>query len=360
MAGKIITLENTYYLEDIKSGDWDPDEPPFIREAFTFCQDWLNGVEEFELKTSGSTGLPKTILVNRSKMAKSAEMTAEFLQMSSDASLLCYLNPQMIAGKMMLVRGMEWKSELTIAPPSSLLPHPLDMKTYDLVAMVPMQVEKALQVDSNNTFIHEAKNIIVGGAPSPDRLRDKIRSWPGNFFQTFGMTETVSHIAMADLKTKGALIYKTLPGVKIETDASGRLCISSPTGIDSTILTNDIVEIISENEFVWKGRVDFVINSGGYKIIVEELETEIEQIWGKTESVPRFIIDKTADNLLGEKVVMIIEKNLPKIKLTELFSLLRSNLHPYKLPKEIFNVEKFVLTPSGKVNRAKTKEKLNL
>jgi o-succinylbenzoate---CoA ligase len=360
MAGKIITLGNTYSFENIKSGAWDPGEAPFIQEVLSFCQDWLTGEEEYLLKTSGSTGIPKSIQVSRSKMSKSAAMTGEFLQIGKKSSLLCCLNTSMIAGKMMLVRGMEWNAEVFIIPPSSHIPPQVEVKDYDLVAMVPLQMEKTLQKGSNNALLHDSKNFLIGGAPSSDQLRNKLRQWPGNFFQTFGMTETVSHIAMADLKTKGPLMYRTLPGVRIDTDAQGRLCIYSPTGINPIIFTNDIVEIIGENEFIWKGRMDFVINSGGYKILIEELEGEIEKIWHQISPLPRFFIDKSADNLLGERVVLVMESGVTQKQLQHLLALLKSNLHPYKYPKVVLHVDKFILTPSGKINRSKTTERLTL
>ncbi len=358
MAGKIVTLGNAYSFDHIQSGDWDPGEAPYVLEVLSFCRDWLSGEEKYSLKTSGSTGKPKSIEINRSKMTKSAEMTGEFLQIGVNANLLCCLNTSMIAGKMMLVRGMEWDAKVYLVPPSSNLPPHLDVQAFDLVAMVPMQMEKALQIGSNAPFIHDSKNFLIGGAPSSDVLRSKLRQWPGNFFQTFGMTETVSHIAMADLKSKGPLLYKTLPGVKIDTDAHGRLCISSPTGINPVIFTNDIVEIISENEFIWKGRTDFVINSGGFKILIEELEAEIERVWQGKNPYPNFFIEKAADDLLGEKVVLILEGGVTQKQLRHLLSLLKANLHPYKMPKEVLQVDNFILTPSGKVNRAKTTEKL--
>ncbi|WP_114750752.1 AMP-binding protein [Pleomorphovibrio marinus] len=360
MTGKIKTLGNTYSFEEIKRGDWDTEESAYLKEALSFCQDWLSGQNLFELHTSGSTGAPKPIQVERDKMEKSAQMTGEFLKLENQPKLLCCLNTAMIAGKMMLVRGMVWESELHIVSPSSLFPARLPHTDYDLVAMVPMQVEKALRFKERGRVLGNTKNFLIGGAPSSERLREELRSWSGNFFQTFGMTETVSHIALADLKSKGPLIYKTLPGVDIDADASGRLYVKSPTGIQSGFLTNDIVELTGKNEFIWKGRFDFVINSGGYKIFVEELEREIEPVWQQYLPVNRFIITKASDELLGEKVILIFEGKLSTQDLSKCMAALKSKLHPYKYPKEVLQVDEFCTTPSGKINRVKTTEKLKL
>lgn len=360
MAGKIVTLYNSYTFEEIKAGDWDPNEASYGRDALLFCQEWFSGQHHFELKTSGSTGVPKPILVEREKMEKSARMTGEFLNLDNSPKLLCCLNTAMVAGKMMLVRGMVWEAELHIVSPSTLFPVWLPKIDFDLVAMVPLQLEKAIMVEKSERILDSAKNFLIGGAPSSERLREELRSWPGNFFQTFGMTETVSHIALADLKSKGPLIYKALPGVEIDADASGRLYIQSPTGIRAGILTNDIVELTGKNEFIWKGRFDLVINSGGYKVYVEELEREIEPIWQQYFPSNRFFIHKATDELLGEKVILIIEGKVPNQDLHNFMAALKTNLHPYKYPKDVLQMDKFCITPSGKINRITTTEKLKL
>ncbi len=214
--------------EVIKSGQW-PDLEDYFDQSLRFCQEWLLGKKEFTLQTSGSTGKPKSIRVSRDQMALSAAATAKFFRIKPGSKLLCCLNTEMIAGKMMLVRAMEWNSDLYLQTPSSnpLLEVP-ESQHLDFIAMVPLQLENVLKLEHSKNLLKKISHAIIGGAPLSPSLREKAAQCSKNLYQTYGMTETVSHIALAKIKTDGPLVYRTLPGVSLE--ATKKACYPCPHG----------------------------------------------------------------------------------------------------------------------------------
>ncbi|EON76088.1 O-succinylbenzoic acid--CoA ligase [Lunatimonas lonarensis] len=350
----IFTTLNSYTFEEIKQGKWTEDEPEWTG-AFQFCYDWLNGTNIFTLNTSGSTGSPKLIEVSREQMRISARNTRRFLNLGMGCSLLCSLNTEMIAGKMMLVRALEWQSKLYLSKPSTLISSPVDDVHIDLAAVVPMQLEASLENPESRALLNRIENLLVGGAPISPTLKEKTKDLKNKVYQTFGMTETVSHIAMADLKCDGPLIYKALPGVKLTTSKQGTLVIQAKMAIAPKLETNDLVELVGKNSFIWKGRIDFVINSGGIKLYPEQIESEIEPLWRMRFPGTRFFIWKTPDPTLGEAVLLVVEKlGTTEPNMAAFLMELKLHLPKYHIPKAILSVDQMQTTESSKINKLET------
>lgn len=352
--GKIILEHISYTFDQIKNGNWDGNDP-YVKESLQFCQNWLQGQDSFDLQTSGSTGIPKTISVNRRQMEISAAATAKFFGIENHPMLLCCLNTAMIAGKMMLVRAMEWNAEMILTKPTENPLEDLWVDTkFDFVAMVPMQVAACLSQDFSLQKLKKIKNLIIGGAPSSISLLENLAKEDIHSFQTYGMTETVSHIALAKIEGSN-LVYETLPGVTIGTDQENRLWIEAPMAKEKRLQTNDLVTILAENRFTWIGRADFTINSGGFKIQPEALEPKIspaiEAHFGKS----RFFLFGLEDLKLGQKLVLVIEsKQADHQKSKRLLDSISDLVHKYQIPKEVILVREFVETPSGKINKSET------
>src|SRR5690554_4469576 len=168
--GTIIINQQEFSFQQIKERDW-PKQTPYFETSLSFCRDWLNGKNVFELQTSGSTGSPKTIKVSRAQMSSSAKATGDFFNIQPQASLLCCLNTAMIAGKMMLVRAMEWDSFLYLVEPSSnpLLGFSAD-QSLDFATMVPVQLETCLGDEYSRGLVHRIQNLLIGGAPPSPAL----------------------------------------------------------------------------------------------------------------------------------------------------------------------------------------------
>ena len=315
------------------------------KSTHQFFIDWFSDVDFIEVKTSGSTGKPKTIQIKKEFMINSALATGEFFDLKEKTSALLCMSTDFIAGKMMLLRALVLGWNLDIVEPISK-PLELTKKEYDFSAMVPLQLQNSL------SEINRVKKLIVGGGIISEELVSKMQYLSNKIFATFGMTETVTHIAVKQLNgfkntTSSELEkshYITLPNISITKDTRNCLVINAPNITESKIITNDVVEIISKNKFKWLGRFDNVINSGGIKLHPEEIEKKLSRI------IPqRFFVAGVQDANLGEKLVLIIEGK----KTSLLFSKVK-NLTRFETPKAIYFVDKFIETETKKIQRNKT------
>ena len=333
-----------YDFEDLKELSYSlvKEGQEYEKAIGNFLMDWLDDSDSLEVHTSGSTGVPKTITLKKEHMVNSALATGAFFKMGPGTKALQCLATDHIAGKMMLVRAMVLGWEIDIVLPSSD-PLQFTSKHYGFVAMVPLQVQGSI---SN---LNQIDTLIIGGAPISPELKSGLNKVDTHIFETYGMTETITHIAVRELsKDSVNNNFKALPEVVFTKDERDCLVIEAPTVSDGIITTNDVVNLISSSEFQWLGRYDNVINSGGVKLIPEQLESKLSSLINL-----RFFVSGIPDAQLGKKMVLVVEGNVDTEQLhVDIKSL--NSISKYEIPKEIFSVPKFVETGSGKVNRNET------
>lgn len=330
--------------------------PPFAQAAISFCREWLSGQQVFTQQTSGSTGAPKQILLNRLQMLASADATGAFFHTHSDTKLLCCLSPEYIAGKMMLVRAMLWDCPIELVEPSSNPLNGLEV-IPDFVALVPLQVETILKYHESLSKLKQIGKVIIGGAPISDKLQQELTKNGIEAWQTYGMTETVSHIALAKIGN-GPMTYHTLPGVEIGQDDRGALWVKSAMSGPEIIQTNDLVKMGSPSSFVWTGRADFVVNSGGIKLHPELLEKKAETKIQEAFPDCRFFFFGEKDDKLGQRLILILESLPDEEQAKKLQAELGTLLEKYELPKAVYFSKKFSETANGKINRQLTYQSL--
>lgn len=310
-------------------------------ELDSFLLEWHSDSPFIRQRTSGSTGAPKVIELPKTKMISSARMTLHFFGLHPDSTFLICLNPDYIAGKMMLVRSLTNHAKTLLTPPESPLDFP-DEFQIDFAAMVPLQVEKCLK--NSPEKLKKIRTIIIGGAPVSTALEKEIAAAGITAYATFGMTETTSHIAVRKLGDPNTS-YEAIGQTRFSAGTDEQLIISSPELEIDYLETNDVVELINSTHFIWKGRKDFVINSGGIKLFPEEIEKKIETA-GLTK---RFFISGIPDEKLGEKAILIIESESPIDTTPYLVQLTK-----YEKPKALLFTPHFRMTDSGKINRPAT------
>jgi O-succinylbenzoic acid--CoA ligase len=321
-------------------------------DIFNFLENWFDDNDFVEVKTSGSTGKPKVIKIQKKHMINSALATGKYFNLFENTKALLCLSVNYIAGKMMLVRALTLGWNLDFIE-SIANPLKITNKKYDFAAMVPLQLESALK------DLYKVKKIIVGGAPVSYALLKKLQNLKTEIFATYGMTETVTHIAVKRLNNFNIVIaseakqslYQVLPNIKISKDDRDCLVINAPKISDQKIITNDIVELISEKEFKWIGRYDSVINSGGIKLYPEEIEVKLMHVITNP-----FIIAGINDEKLGKKLILIVEKSSKTEAKEILFEKIKKlqNLTKFQIPKEIYFIKKMVKTLNQKIDRNKT------
>lgn len=307
-----------------------------------FVLDWISNRPTLDVFTSGSTSKPKRIELDKEHMVNSALATGEYFKLRPKQSALLCLPCTGIAGKMMLVRAMVLGLHLDeVEPTSTPLSH--NQKQYDFTAMVPLQVQNSL-VD-----LSRIKTLIIGGAPVDDKLRSKLLKIHLRAYETYGMTETITHIAVKEIAPEPSPYFEALPHVNLATDDRGCLIIEAPKISEEKVVTNDLVELVSETRFKWLGRYDSIINSGGIKLMPETIETKLAPI-----ITTRFFVTGIPDQALGQKLVLVIEgKPSSKNQLIEQIKSLK-DISKYEVPKEIYFVKSFVETTTQKIHREKT------
>jgi O-succinylbenzoic acid--CoA ligase len=340
-----------------------------------FLSEWRNDSPYVEVKTSGSTGEPKRMLVEKQRMRASARITCDFLGLKAgDTALLC-MSLDYIAGKMMVVRAIERNLRLIVVEPSG---HPL-VKQGDgfiFAAMVPMQVYNSLQVPEERERLKQIKHLIIGGGTIDEAMAEELKTFPNQVWSTYGMTETLSHIALRRLSgPEASEWYTPFPSVSVSLNEEGCLVIDAPEVCKERLVTNDIAELATNNHsfttqrgqslmcsvnsahegqspcvtivpFRILGRKDNVICSGGIKIQAEEVERML-----KAHLRVPYLISKRPDKKFGEVVVLLTEGDVEEAK-----TVCEAVLPKYQRPKAYVHVDNIPLTETKKPARRQAEE----
>jgi O-succinylbenzoic acid--CoA ligase len=322
--------------------------------SIAFLKDWLNHKEIFYLQTSGSTSTPKVIEISRKQMEASAKATIKALHLQSgDRALIC-INTNMIGGKMMLVRSLIRNLNAYILPPVSdpFISIPKEFE-FDFTAIVPLQLETILNNPESTARLNKLKAVIVGGAAVSESLKSRLQKLRVPIYSTYGMTETVSHIALKLLNgPEQSDYFKVFDGIETRIDSRGCLEIKGEVTNNQWITTNDLVQFHSEGVFTWLGRIDNIINSGGIKLQIESIEDKINAILKKKNYKGNFFLSKIADEKLGEALAFYyegFESSKP-----EILQLLKKELPKYEVPRYFIFCKNFKYTASGKIDKMKT------
>ena len=320
---------------------------PWQQEIVDFLQQWFDDSDYVEVKTSGSTGDPKLIQLPKTTMLRSAQLTNRFFGLQPGSVALLCLPASYIAGKMMLVRAIAGNYTLHAVAPSANPFATEELPALDFSAITPYQLlHSAVDLPRRNIT-----NIIVGGSPVTPAMEELTAEWPVALYETFGMTETASHIALRRFNGKEASAsFRTLEGVRLSLDDRSCLVIDAPHLHSEQLITNDFVELVDNHSFRWLGRADRVINSGGIKIFPEQVERKLESVI----DLPFFISSKPHESL-GQQVVLVLEcDDLQEELKTELLERIKPELGRYELPGQLLCIPRFVYSTGNKVLRAET------
>ncbi|MBC2840700.1 AMP-binding protein [Robiginitalea sp. SC105] len=327
---------------------------PYERDLGDFMMDWLSSTPYIVQHTSGSTGKPKPVRLDKWTLVAGARQTGEYLGLGRGTRALCCLPFSTIAGKMMLIRAMVLGWDLVPSAPSS---DPLSAVPgkFDFAAMVPLQLRSSLN------RLERISKIIVGGAPVPASLLEALPRKGTEIWETYGMTETGSHVALRKLKPippgsdpeEELPPYTGLEGITFSVDKRGCLVIESPERFSEPVRTNDLVTLEPGGGFRWNGRWDHVINSGGVKLIAEQLETRLAALLSC-----RYFVSGEPDDRLGERLVLFVEGQHDIGELSDRIAA-SGRFTEYEIPKQIYAMEHFAQTASGKIDRKGTVALLN-
>ena len=325
------------------------------KKALSFLENWFHN-NEFTFQSSGSTGIPKQFTFTKEELIWSATQTINYLKLSQNPQhfFIC-LDIHLVAGAMLLTRAILLNASVTIVNPSSNPFKELNERhSFTFASLVPMQLQSVLNTANGEKVLNQFENILLGGAPASNSLIKQCAHLKVTIWATYGMTETLSQIALRNLKTE--LYFKLLPNNEIELSQENTLKIKNIITKNQWLQTNDLAQI-SKDGFKILGRTDFIINSGAYKVNAIKVEEEIASYldFKNIASFPYFV-GSLSDKLLGEKVVLFIEKqSQSEIDFIDLKKYLLNVLKPFELPKQIQIVKEFKFTSSNKIVRIKSK-----
>lgn len=303
-----------------------------------FLSQWFDESQYVTVQTSGSTGIPKELSLPKDAMRASALATGQFFNLGPGSKVWINLSADYIAGKMMWVRALELGWEVYLNCSKGLF--------FDFTALVPLQVYKM-----NEEQLNQFDQILIGGGVFRTAYLKQFKNLKAKIFSSYGMTETISHIAIQSLYPEFTNYYQCLKGVEIGSNDKSCLWIYANRLNSERIQTNDLVEIISESKFQWLGRFDNVINSGGVKLFPETLEKKYSAY-----TTENFFFSGEGDKKLGTRLILILEgdgedrdpRDSDKVLFKEL------GFTDFEIPKRIYFLKKFIFTETKKIQRNKT------
>ena len=227
---------------------------------------WNSGTATYTLHTSGSTGAPKELMLQRAHIEASALATIAFFGLSEGQRSPLLMSAKTVGGFMMVVRALMAGLKLDILSVERR-PATRPGLRYDFVALVPEQAA-ALAVDPqfDPTDFHCT---LLGGADVRPELEEVLSKWPRPVYHGYGMTETLSHVALRQLGQ--GRTYQGLPGV-LFAQKGDALVVDDPSRGVRKLVTTDAAKVLSNSEFEWLGRLDGVVVSAGKKIFPEVIE----------------------------------------------------------------------------------------
>jgi O-succinylbenzoic acid--CoA ligase len=321
----------------------------FEQEVLDFCQSWKNGQSKFLFHTSGSTGDPQPIWLDRLAMEASALNTGQWLNLNSDDVALLCLPIQSIAGAMVIVRACVLNLQVCLVEPSKNPLIYLPKISIHIASFVPNQwfelIDSGIDLLS---YFHEAKGVLLGGASLSKELQARSLAFSFPIFETYGMTETVSHVAF---KKIDANVYQCFDFIDIEVDERNCLRIRGAVTLEQWIQTNDVVKLLSDSTFELLGRFDRIVNSAGRKIQPERLE---EFIGSQSSKPTLFFIDALTDSILGQKLMLFYTGEWDLFSQNALKEILKDSFETWKLPKQFIHLPTFQFTHTGKIDRLKS------
>lgn len=325
----------------------------FNREITEFRDEWLGPGDCIVARTSGSTGAPRPVLLPKTFVRESARRSIRHFGLDSSSTLMMSMSPQYIAAKMMIVRACEAQCRLVALPPSSKPALPGNLNNISLLSAVPAQIEgyaRALAASGSPSVDH----LLLGGSPLTDSQREQSVRLADTVWESYGMTETASHVALRRVTPHTAVPFVTLEGITVSTDSRNCLVIDIP-GHGKTV-TNDVARIRSEREFEILGRYDNVLICGGIKVHPEAVEAALAPFFS---GIGDFYVTSRSHPLWGEQTVVVLETETDPAATAALelematYVATRTSLNKAERPRCIIAVPSLKRTDSGKLKRIK-------
>ncbi|NCB08568.1 MAG: acyl-CoA synthetase [Bacteroidia bacterium] len=341
-------------------------------ELKNFLSEWYSKESFIEVKTSGSTGVPKNIRLEKEFVAASAQRTIQFFQLKEGDRVLHCLPEKYIAGKLMVVRALLGNLDLFLAEPETDFSF-LQTEKFRFSAMVPAQVSKILNSEpSPGNWFHNLEQLLIGGSAIPFEIEKQLQNVSTACYSSYAMTETATHIALRKLNgSEKSEFYHCFEDIRVQLSEKGCLQIFMPGLKEHPLQTNDLAELKDKKTFRILGRNDNVIISGGIKYSPEQIEKKLEPFI----EIP-FLISSLPHESLGEQLVLVLESlpltppkegrlGLPQVSkientkiVNQMKNICQQRLTKYEQPRQILFIQHFPETENHKPDRKQLQQNL--
>ncbi|MBM3177816.1 MAG: AMP-binding protein [Bacteroidetes bacterium] len=346
--------ENSWYASDALAIRNDvKDSKKYLSALIDLLYWWHYGSDDLEVQTSGTTGVPKILRFSREEVKTSASISLKAIPILRGQHTLLAMDLKYVGAKMLVVRSLMAGADLTVVPPTS---NPLLFQSpikFHYASFVPFQINQILGNLVSKEQLNNIDTVLIGGGPLQSNVAEILSVMKGDFIHTYGMSETLSHVAIRRIKDQSDL-YTLLEGYQYQIEHDGFLSVISPFQKE-VIKTMDIAESISSTTFRLLGRADLLVNSGGVKLFPDLMEHKVRKVIQEFPGIKDFMFTGIPDSMLGEKMILLIEGDqvLASDNLL-ILEKIRPLLNRYEVPKEIYNVGSFARNENGKIDRTRT------
>ena len=327
---------------------------------------WIISVEgvptsaDFGVLTSGTTGRPKPLWRSESSWREFFDIQNNIFYINKDTKIFLH-GSFSFTGVSNMVVAVLWSGG-TVITTSSLRPirwiQLIDKYHVDHIYALPTKLRLLVRHCKSKL---DSINYIIGGSQVLDRqLMEQLELICPNmeFILYYGASELnyITYCTGKEWLDREGTVGRPFPSVKIA-EQNGVIYVTTKhhiEGITDTYTVNDCGYIDSDGYLMFHGRRGDVINKGGYKISIPEMELYLQSLQGVSEVA----VITINDEIRGEDFVayLVLEDNA---KLSKIIECIHHERPSVEWPKAILEIPMIPLTECSKVDKRKLKEWYN-
>lgn len=313
------------------------------------------------VRTSGSTGEPREVLLSRAALRASATATEH--RLGGPGRWLLALPTHHVAGLQVLVRSVLAGTTPVVAPDGPFRPAAFveavgafGTAERRYTSLVPTQLVRLLDDPAATAALTTFDAVLLGGAATAPDVLARARAAGVGVVTTYGMTETC-----------GGCVYDGVPldGVAVALDDDGRVLLSGPVLADGyrdrpdldafvtlpdgrrALRTNDLGRL-DDGVLTVLGRADDVLVTGGAKVA----PAAVEAVLGGVDGVREACVVGVPDAEWGQAVVaVVVPRPGDAPALDQVREVVARRLGAPSAPRHLVTVPELPLRGPGKVDR---------
>ena len=315
---------------------------------------------DFGVLTSGTTGRPKPLWRSESSWREFFDIQNDIFHINKDTKIFLH-GSFSFTGVSNMVIAVLWSGG-TVITTSSLRPNRwiqlIEEYHVDHIYALPTKLRLLVRHCKSKL---DSINYIIGGSQVLDRqLMEQLERICPNmeFILYYGASELnyITYCTGKEWLDREGTVGRPFPSVKI-TEADDVIYVTTKyhiEGIPDTYTVNDCGYIDSDGYLMFNGRQGDIINKGGYKISIPEMELYLQSLQGISEVA----VTTINDDIRGEDFVayMVLEDN---IELSKIIERIHHERPSVEWPKAVLEIPMLPLTECSKVDKRKLKEWYN-